>query len=176
MIDVGEATRPAGHDGGYFVDRVTASPPARDGVATVPVEALMPPRATGELTTAERLFQGRWQSYVYASDTRDWIIEIDGRDFRAEGRGDEWYTGYVTIRPGASPAQIDFTIEGCDCNYIGSTSRGVYYEDEGSIVMASPPPGDPRPEGFEEEGAMLRLRPLESPDPRDGEPGPDREN
>jgi hypothetical protein len=81
------------------------------------------------------------------------------------GGPDEFYAGYVSIRAETSPAQIDFTIEDCDCDYAGSTSRGIYYEDEGSLVLAAPPPGTPRAENFERQDDMLRLR---RPEPTEG--------
>ncbi len=180
-IEIDETTHPAGHHGRYFVGGVTASPPARGGVATVAVDETpwerrrtswtpadwspppAPPKGTGELTVAEEFFQGNWQAYKYASDTRSWKIRVIGRSFHAEGGGgpDEWYAGYVSILAETSPAQIDFTIENCDCNYKGATSRGIYYEDEGNIVLAAAPPGAPRAETFKRVGEMLRLRRLE---------------
>lgn len=184
-IRIDETPTPDGHHGRYFVGDVTASPPARGGAATVPVDETpwagrrtgwtpddwspppAPPRATGELTAAEKLFQGSWQSYLYESGKRSWKMRFQGRGFHADGGGgpDEFYAGYVSIRPGTSPAQIDFTIEECDCDYEGSTSRGIYYEDGESIVLAAPPPGTPRAASFEQEDQMLRLR---RPEPTDG--------
>ena len=107
-----------------------------------------PARATGELTDAERLFQGVWHLYSYESDIRTGTLHIDDRDFRAETVHGS-YAGYVTIRSDISPAQIDFTIEDCECKFESMTSTGIYYEDDGTVVFASPAPGEPRPEAFD---------------------------
>jgi len=103
--------------------------------------------ATGELTDGERLFQGAWQLSSYESGGRSGTLHIAERGFVAEsvhGR----YEGYVTIRPNKNPSQLDFTIESCDCSFIGMTSQGIYYEDDGTIVFMAPAPGEPRPQGF----------------------------
>lgn len=180
-IYIDETMRPDGHHGRYFVGGVTTSPPARGGVATVAADQTpwerrrtswtpvdwspppAPPKATGALTVAEEFFQGTWQAYEYKPDTPSWRLRVNGRSFHAEGGGQpgEWYAGYVSIRTQTSPAQIDFTIEDCDCSYEGATTRGIYYEDEGNIVMAAPPPGMPRAKNFKQMGEMMRLRRLE---------------
>ena len=88
-------------------------------------------------------------------------MRFSRRDFRADGGEDDWYEGYVTIRDDTSPAQIDFTIEDCFCEYKGETSSGIFYEDDGTIVIAAPRPGAPRPTRFNPQlGDMLRLRPI----------------
>ena len=69
--------------------------------------------------------------------------------------------GYVSIRSDTSPAQIDFTIEDCECKYKGMTSTGIYYEDDDSIVFAGPAPGDPRPKAFNRPNELWRMRPLD---------------
>jgi hypothetical protein len=74
-------------------------------------------------------------------------LRIDDRDFSADTVHGS-YTGHVSIRSDTSPAQIDFTIEDCACKFEGMTSAGIYYEDDGTIVFASPAPGEPRPEAF----------------------------
>ncbi len=119
-----------------------------------------PSKPTGELADGERLFQGVWQLNGYESDKSLGTLRIDKRDFSADGVHGA-YAGYVSIRSDTSPAQIDFTIEDCECKYKGMTSTGIYYEDEGSIVFAGPAPGDPRPEGFTRPNEMWRLRRLD---------------
>ena len=104
-------------------------------------------KATGELTDGERLFQGVWQLNSDGSGIRTGTLRIDDRDFRAETVHGS-YVGYVSIRSDRSPAQVDFTIEDCECKFDGMTSTGIYYEDDGTIVFAVPAPGEPRPEAF----------------------------
>ncbi len=87
-------------------------------------------------------------------------MRIDDRDFRADGVHGR-YVGYVSIRSDTFPAQIDFTIEDCECRFEGMTSTGIYYEDDGTIVLAGPAPGDPRPKAFTRLNEMWRLRPLD---------------
>jgi hypothetical protein len=106
-----------------------------------------PAKATGELTDGERLFQGVWQLHSYESDIRTGTLRIDDRDFRADTVHGS-YVGYVSIRSDKSPAQVDFTIEGCECKFDGMTSTAIYYEDDGTIVFAAPAPGEPRPKAF----------------------------
>jgi len=104
-------------------------------------------KATGELSDGERLFQGLWQLRSDGSAMTTGTLSIDGRAFSAEtihGR----YAGYMSIRSDTSPAQIDFTIQNCECKFDGMTSAGIYYEDDGTIVFATTAPGEPRPEAF----------------------------
>jgi len=108
---------------------------------------LAPAQATGELTDDERLFQGEWLLQSDGSDMRMGTLHVDGRDFRADTVHGS-YEGYVSIRSDMSPAQVDFTIEGCECTFDGMTSAAIYYEDDGTIVFAAPAPGEPRPEAF----------------------------
>lgn len=124
-----------------------------------------PSKATGELTDGERLFQGVWQLQSYEFDIRTGTLRIDGRDFRADGIHGR-YAGYVSIRSDTSPAQVDFTIEDCECKLEEMTSTGIYYEDDGTIVFAAPAPGEPRPKAFtglDETRVMLEraTRPVE---------------
>ena len=119
-----------------------------------------PARATGELTDAEKRFQGLWRLHAFGSDKDTGRLRIDERAFRADG-DNGWYEGYVSIRPDTSPAQIDFTIEQCACKFEGMTSTGIYYEDGGDIVFAGPAPGDPRPETFAGLDYLLRMRSLD---------------
>ncbi len=107
-----------------------------------------PPRATGELTAAEQLFQGEWEIQTPGSNMPPGTLRIDQREFSADTLHGA-YTGYVTIRPDASPAQIDFTIQNCECKFDGLTALGIYYEDGGDIVFVSVAPEEPRPEAFE---------------------------
>ncbi|MGD8377453.1 MAG: hypothetical protein PVF68_15080 [Acidobacteriota bacterium] len=104
-VQLDETMPPDGHHGRYFIGDVTASPPARGGAATVPVDETpwvrrrtgwtpddwsppaAPPRAMGDLTAAEQLFQGDWQSYLYESGKRSWKMRFEGRSFHAEGGG-----------------------------------------------------------------------------------------
>ncbi len=112
------------------------------------VPSIAPPaRATGGLTDGERLFQGVWQLNSYGSDSPTGTLRIEDRDFRADGVHGR-YTGYVSIRSDTSPAQINFTIENCECKFDGMTSTAIYYEDDGTIVFAAPAPGEPRPKAF----------------------------
>jgi len=124
-----------------------------------------PAKATGELTDGERLFQGIWQLNSHGSGARTGTLRIDDRDFRADGVHG-WYVGYVSIRSDTSPAQVDFTIEDCECKFKGMTSTGIYYEDGGTIVFATPAPGEPRLTAFtglDETRVMLEraTRPVE---------------
>ena len=129
-------------------------------IATGFAQAEAPAKATGELTDGERIFQGAWELYDYESDSNMGTLHIDGRDFDADGVHGR-YVGYVSIRSDTSPAQIDFTIEDCECKFKGMTSTGIYREDEGILVLASPAPGDPRPKAFTKPNEMWRLRPLD---------------
>jgi hypothetical protein len=109
--------------------------------------APMPAKATGELTDGERLFQGAWELKSDGSAMSTGTLRIDGRDFSAETIHGS-YTGYVSIRSDTTPAQVDFTIENCECKFDEMTSMGIYYEDDGTIVFATPAPGEPRLEAF----------------------------
>jgi hypothetical protein len=120
-----------------------------DGAKAAPaVTASSPTKPTGELTDAERLFQGTWQLNTPGSAMTTGTLHIDGRDFSADTIHGS-YTGFVSIRSDTSPARIDFTIENCECRFDGMTSAGIYYEDDGAIVFVSPEPGEPRPESFD---------------------------
>lgn len=175
-IEIGDATRSAGHHGRYFVGRITASPPAAGLASAVSLESaaddvtataraqrsptpLAPTRMTGKLSRAESRFQGLWQSYDYNTNSQAWKMRFTERSFRAEAGPDEWYEGYVSIRDDTSPAQIDITIEDCLCDLKGQTSAGIYYEEDGEIVISAPSPGWARPNRFIKSNEdMLRLR------------------
>jgi hypothetical protein len=141
------------------------APDAASEGASPPVA---PPKATGELTDGEKLFQGAWQLNEYGPDKRLGTLRIDNRDFHADGVHGR-YAGYVSVRSDSTPAQVDFTIEDCECKYKGMTSTGIYYEDGGTIVFAGPVPGDPRPEAFTKPNEMWRMRPLDPATEGDGE-------
>lgn len=126
-----------------------------DDEATSPPPA--PAKATGELSDGERLFQGNWQLFAYKSDEDLGTMRIDDRDFSADGVHGS-YEGYVSIRSDTSPAQVDFTIEDCECKFKGMTSTGIFYESDGTIVFAGPAPGDPRPQAFDKPNDMWRMR------------------
>jgi hypothetical protein len=118
--------------------------------ATVFAAAPSPPvsaKGTGELTDGERLFQGVWQLKSDGSAMSTGTLRIDGRDFSADTIHGS-YAGYVSVRSDTSPAQVDFTIEDCECKFDGMTSTAIYYEDDGAIVFAAPAPGDFRPKAF----------------------------
>ena len=140
--------------------------PVRAGTVSSPPPA--PAKATGELTDGERLFQGVWQLNEYGPDTRLGTLRIDNRDFHADGVHGR-YVGYVSIRSDTSPAQVDFTIEDCECKFKGMTSTGIYHEDDGTIVFAGPAPGDPRPKAFTRPNEMWRVHPLDPATEGDGE-------
>ncbi|MCP3981175.1 MAG: hypothetical protein GY716_17895, partial [bacterium] len=183
VIEIGDATRTPGHHGRYHVGRLSASRPARlerseplqlssvegagrsdaiEGQSRVEVPSVPVERPTGPLSSAEQRLQGRWQSYDFASNSRAWKMTFDGREFHAEGGGDDWYTGFITLRSDEDPAWLDFTIEDCLCSYKGTTSHGIYSWDGDSIVVAAPQPGKIRPERFvQNRGDMLRLLPLD---------------
>ena len=118
-------------------------PSTPEGASPAPT----PAKATGELTNGERLFQGVWDYSGSESAFGPGTLRIDGRDFDADVIHGQ-YTGYVSIRSDTDPAQIDFTIQGCECKFNGMTSRGIYYEDDGTIVFATRAPGEPRPQTF----------------------------
>ncbi len=137
-------------------------------VPSIATGSSAPAKATGELTDGERLFQGVWQLNSHTSGSMTGTLRIDGRDFHADvihGR----YVGYVSIRSDTSPAQVDFTIEDCECKFDGMTSTAIYYEDDGTIVFAAPAPGEPRPKAFTRLDEMVRLHPLDPATERDGE-------
>jgi hypothetical protein len=130
-----------------------------------PVPPPAPAKATGELTDGERFFQGVWQLKSDGSAMSTGTLRIDGRDFSADTIHGS-YAGYVSIRSDTSPAQVDFTIEDCECKFDGMTSTAIYYEDDGTIVFAAPAPGEPRPKAFtglDETRVMLEraIRPVE---------------
>jgi hypothetical protein len=159
--EVDDVARPvhAGTVSSHTQDRaeVEAADAASEGASPPPA----PAKATGELTDGERLFQGVWRLNQYGPDSRLGTLRIDNRDFHADGVHGR-YVGYVSIRSDTSPAQVDFTIEDCECNYKGMTSTGIYYqEDAGAIVFAGPAPGEPRPKAFTEPNEMWRMRPLD---------------
>lgn len=174
-IEIDDETRPPGHDGWYHVGEISASEPARSARPSPPLQAPLDepvaanasagtaakPKASGPLTAEETKFQGEWQAYDYASDSRTWKMTFDGRDFRAQGGPDDWYKGYVAISAEHDPGHLDFVIEDCRCSFKGMASEGIFYLDGESIVVAAPRPGSPRPRQFvETSGEMMRLRPL----------------
>ncbi len=114
---------------------------------------------TGPLSAQESKIQGDWQAYDFKSNQKMYRMKFNGRDFRADIR-DEWYEGYVAIRPDEEPAHFDFMIEDCDCGFKGRASTGIFYWDGETIVVSSPEPGDARPLEFKEDsGTMMRLKP-----------------
>jgi uncharacterized protein (TIGR03067 family) len=117
-----------------------------------------PPKATGELSDGEKLFQGEWRLGAGGNDDFLGKLEIDGRDFRHEGVHGK-HSGYVTIRADKEPAEIDFTIEDCGgCNHQGKTSAGIYQRDGGVLIFNGPVPGDPRPQDFSNPHDLWRMR------------------
>ena len=89
---------------------------------------------------------------------KTWAFWIDGRTFRAEGSGDEWYEGQVLIDPRQDPAWIDFVIDDCSCAYKDGVSTGVFQWDGDSIVIAAPTPDDPRPTSLDKDAPdIMRL-------------------
>jgi hypothetical protein len=156
----------AGTDSSHTQDGAEAE--AADAASKGASPPAAPAKAPGELTDGERLFQGVWQLNGYESDTRTGTLRIDDRDFRADGVHG-WYVGYVSIRSDTSPAQVDFTIEDCECKFKGMTSTGIYFEDDGTIIFAAPAPGGPRPKAFTRLDEMLRLRSLDPATEGDGE-------
>jgi hypothetical protein len=171
QIELG-AGRPAGHDGWFRVGGITASPPARiseaeraslrrQAAAAAAVRPPEPPEPVpaapspqGPLSAAERSVQGSWQGYDYRGGFRTWRLDVEGRRFRAEGSGD-WYEGRLVIRADRQPAWIDFVIERCDCSYEGSASEAIFARDGGSLLVAAPAPGNPRPDRLQGGGAQL---------------------
>ena len=106
--------------------------------------------ATGdESTDVDRRFQGGWELRSAGSGSSTGTLRIEGRAFEADTVHGS-YQGTLAIRPDASPAQIDVTVERCDCNLLGKTSEGIYrQEDDGTIVFAWPAPDEPRPTSFD---------------------------
>jgi uncharacterized protein (TIGR03067 family) len=175
-IEIDDETRPAGHSGWYRVGGITASPPAHPAQrakakmpAPRPAESTpAPPAATAnvepspEPIESDQGIQGKWQAYDYASDSRTWVMQFDGAAFHAEAGADDWYKGEILVHPGHDPAWIDLRIDDCRCSFKEMTSQGIYYWDDGSLVIAAPTPGKPRPRRFNENnGEMMRLRKLD---------------
>jgi len=151
-IEIDEADRPAGHHGRFVVGTVHASPPAivEDEVSIPVFEPVResPPAETVEefpAQTPEQLqsLQGYWEAYQ--SDAVVWTIDIRGQRFRGELGHDDWYEGTIRVRRDTEPMQIDFDIEDCRCSYRGMTSKAVFRESDGSVLVAAPSPGLPRP-------------------------------
>jgi uncharacterized protein (TIGR03067 family) len=165
-IEIDEATRPAGHHGWYSVGTITASPPAvgnHDAVAPVqnatPVAPPAEPADDFPAQTPEVLkpFQGSWQAYQYGSKV--WKIEFREQQFRGVLGPDDWYEGKIRLRTKTDPAQIDFVIEDCRCNYRGMTSKSIFRVTDETIVLATPQPGHPRPTAFSnKDGRMVELK------------------
>jgi uncharacterized protein (TIGR03067 family) len=109
--------------------------------------AQAPAKATGDLSDAERLFQGAGRLKSDGSAMTTGTLSIDGRDFSADTIHGQ-FAGYVSIRSDTSPAQIDFTIQGCECKFDGMASTGIYRMDGDTIVFATTAPGEPRPKAF----------------------------
>lgn len=107
--------------------------------------------------------QGRWQAYDFGLPFKTYEIHVEGTSFRADGGPDEWYEGQLAVRPDSDPAQIDFKIEDCRCDFKGTTSKGIYYwHEDGSLVIAAPRPDSPRPEAFlHSTGQLMQLRRIE---------------
>lgn len=99
--------------------------------------------------SCEHLFQGDWQLASHESGNPSGTLHVEGREFRAESIHGS-YTGTIAVRSDVSPAQVDFTIRECGCKFEGMTAAGIFYEEDGAIVFASPAPGEPRPESFDE--------------------------
>jgi uncharacterized protein (TIGR03067 family) len=172
-IEIDEATRPAGHHGWYGVGTIAASPPAvgehehvavqpdRSPVAPPPEPAARFPSQTAEVLQP---FQGSWQAYQYGS--KAWTIDIEQRSFRGVLGPDDWYEGKIRLRPDRVPAEIDFMIEDCRCNYRGMTSQGIFRLDGESIILAAPRPGSTRPEAFNpNDGRIVELKRVETNEP-----------
>jgi uncharacterized protein (TIGR03067 family) len=165
-IEIDEVTRPAGHHGWYSVGSITASPPAvgkHDAVASVrdssPVSPPPEPAEDFPAQTPELLqpFQGSWQAYQYGS--KAWTLEIQEQHFRGVLGPDDWYEGKIRLQPESDPAQIDFVIEDCRCNYRGMTSKAIFRVNGESIVLAAPQPGQARPKRFNKnDGRMVELK------------------
>lgn len=114
-------------------------------VATAPTATAMSATAP----QAASLFQGDWQLASFDSGIRTGTLHVDGREFRAAGIHGK-YQGTITVRADTSPTQVDFTIRHCDCKFEGETSAGIFYAERGALVFASPAPGEPRPESFDD--------------------------
>ena len=123
-----------------------------------------PARATGPLSPQEETFQGDWKAYdLFKSDRLEYAMTFEGRDFRARARPDEkdrdeWYEGYIVIRPDEEPAQIDFVVFK-ESGEVGRISKGIFYFDEETLVIKAPESHLPRPRDFESsEGPIAHLR------------------
>ncbi len=82
---------------------------------------------------------------------------------------DDWYQGYIVVRPDEEPPWIDFLIENCRCSFKGMASTGIYFWDGESVVISAPRPGKPRPQSFNpDSGNVMRLMriPKDLPSPR----------
>ena len=171
VIEIDDATRPAGHQGWYQLGTVTASMPARFSPAEVAAHTRLPQSPVASAPPVdppkpapagnEPRIEGDWQAEDFSSHFKMWRIRFDDPGFHAEGGEDDWYKGRFTVRPEESPSQIDFAIEDCICSYKGMTSRGIYFWDGDSLVVSAPTPGKPRPSQFvKSSGQMIRLVPL----------------
>jgi len=69
--------------------------------------------------------------------------------FCADTQPDEWYEGYIVLRPDEEPAHFDFVIEDCNCGFKGQTSEGIFYLDGETVVVLSASPDSTRPPNFE---------------------------
>jgi uncharacterized protein (TIGR03067 family) len=170
-VEIDDATRPSGHDGWYHVGQLSASSPASTAACEDPYEGprAAPGRGRGDATVDRQTdspipkpvsvekWQGRWQAFQYGA--RSWTLRIDGSKFRGDLGSDDWYTGNVVIRTDASPAEIDFEIEDCRCDFRGETSQAIFRWDGDSVVLSAPRPGSRRPTVFDENsGEVVRLK------------------
>lgn len=112
--------------------------------------------------------EGAWSLVGLNTGRDDGKLTIDGDAFIAETIHGQ-HSGTVAIRPGTTPAEIDFTITECDgCIFEGDTSRGIYrLEEDGTFVLVAPGPGAPRPTTFEglDDGDFMIERATRLPKP-----------
>ena len=125
----------------FMVVGAEPDPPAIDAV---------PPKGTGPLSPMEARFQGTWKP--------GYTIVIEGRDFCADTQPGEWYEGYIVIRTDEEPAQIDFVIEDCACDFRGAASAGIFRREGEAIVVASAVPDNARPQDFKRNEQEVVMR------------------
>ncbi len=113
-------------------------------------DAVKPKVEVGPLSPLEEKLQGTWKP--------GYTIVIDGREFCADTQPGQWYEGYIVIRTDEEPAQFDFVIEACGCDFEGQASAGIFHLDGDAVVVVSAVPGSPRPQVFESNDKLVKMR------------------
>ena len=100
--------------------------------------------------------QGTWKGDEIGANTKgECCLVISGThwEFRG-GNTNEWYQGVFSLQEDVNPKQVVLSISECSASkYIGQTSYGLYWLDNGTVTLAVNEPGSSEaPSSFETPG------------------------